>query len=119
MQQVLINNQASNIFFVPYKGYGTMELKEDDAFSDYNALQVEFRHTFGHGLSIQMAYTWARTLDDSNMHRWYATSDLNRTQVFVTNYVYPMPFFKNAASALASNAKFQSRSLPRSNRSGL
>lgn len=112
VQKVLINDEASSVFFVPYQGYQTIELKNDMASSNYNALQVEFRHPVGHGLTIQAAYTWAHAIDDStstyfstgvddsNMRRWYATSDLNRTQVLETNFVYALPFFKSSPSPL-------------------
>lgn len=116
VQKVLINSEASSVFFVPYQGYQTIELKNDMASSNYNALQVEFRHPLGHGLTIQTAYTRAHAIDDStstyfstgvddsNMRRWYATSDLNRTQVFETNFVYALPFFKSSQSALVRTA---------------
>jgi hypothetical protein len=113
VQQVLINDQAPNIFFVPYQGYGSIGLKEDAALSNYNALQAEYSHAFSHGLTLQVAYTWSHALDDStstyfttgvddsNLRRWYATSDINRTQVFVTNFVYNLPFFTSSGHVLA------------------
>jgi hypothetical protein len=113
VQQVLMNDQAPNIFFVPYQGYGSIGLKEDAAYSNYNALQAGYSHAFNHGLTLQAAYTWSHALDDStstyfttgvddsNMRRWYGTSDLNRTQVFVTNFVYNLPFFASSTHALA------------------
>jgi hypothetical protein len=111
VQQVLMNDQAPSIFFVPYQGYGTIGLKEDAADSNYNALQVEYSHPFGHGLTMQVAYTWSHALDDStstyfttgvddsNLRRWYATSDINRTHLLTTNFVYNLPFFTKASSA--------------------
>ena len=116
VQKVLINTEASNVFFVPYQGYQTVELKNDTASSRYHALQVEFRHPLGHGLTVQTAYTWAHAIDDStstyfstgvddsNMRRWYATSDLNRTQVFEANFVYALPLFRSSSSRLLRNA---------------
>jgi hypothetical protein len=70
----------------------------------------------GHGLTVQTAYTWAHAIDDStstyfstgvddsNMRRWFATSDLNRTQVFEANFVYALPFFKSSPSPVVRNA---------------
>jgi hypothetical protein len=116
VQQVLINAYEPNTYFVPYQGYGTMELKEDGAISNYNALQVGFRHAMGHGLTLQTAYTWAHALDDStstyfssgvddtNQRRWYTTSDINRTQVFTANYIYALPFFRKSANRLERSA---------------
>jgi hypothetical protein len=76
-----------------------------------NSLQVNFRHAFGHGLTYQTAYTWAHNIDDStstyfmsgvddtHLTRWRATSDLNRAQVVVMNYVYELPFFRKSSQA--------------------
>lgn len=116
-QQVLINQLASNIFFQPYRGYSSIGMKEDTAISNYNSLQATVRHTFGHGLTAQASYTWAHSLDDStstysssansiddsNLSRWYATSDLNRAQIFTINYIYTLPFF-NSSHGFLHNA---------------
>ena len=116
-QQALINQAASNIFFQPYPGYSGIGMKQDTANSRYNSLQAEFRHTFGHGLTAQASYTWSHSIDnststyssssngidDSNLARWYATSDLNRTQVFTINYIYDLPFFKNSTNKFLKN----------------
>ena len=112
VQNVLINAEQPSIFFVPFRGYEVMGMKENTAVSHYNALQVNFRHTFGHGLTLQTAYTWSHNIDDStstyfqtgvdddNLSRWRGTSDLNRTQVLVMNYIYDLPFFKNSPNRL-------------------
>ena len=81
--------------------------------SNYNSLQVNFRHAFGYGLSFQAAYTWSHELDnmfqggssnsggtngidDENLRRWYGTGGLNQGQILILNYVYELPFFKRA-----------------------
>jgi hypothetical protein len=111
VQDVLINNRAPNIFFVPYRGYASIVMKENTAVSNYNSLQANFRHTFGKGMTFQASYTWAHAIDDasstwsftwiddSNLSRWRATSSINRTHVLVMNYVYELPFFKKSPSA--------------------
>ena len=113
VQTALIYNEVSSrIFFVPYRGYQTIGMKEQTAVSSYNSLQVSFRRPFGHGLSVQTAYTWAHMIDDStstymqtgvddsNLSRWKATSDLNRTHVLMINYVYDLPFFRNSSNSI-------------------
>ena len=116
VQQVLMNAAQPSIFFVPYQGYSTITMQEDTASSNYNALQVEFRHSFKKGLTLQSAYTWAHALDnasdagyqsnidDSNLRRWYATSSMNRSQMWVTNFVYELPFFHNSPNVFAREA---------------
>jgi hypothetical protein len=111
----MINETASSDFFVPYQGFNEMDMTEDSASSNYNALQAEWRHTFGRGLTLQTAYTWSHMLDDgssqgadpnvddSNMQRYWATSSLNRAQVLTINYVYDLPFLKNAHNHYVKN----------------
>lgn len=117
VQQILMNALQPSAFFVPYRGYSVINLKQNSAVSDYNALQTNFRHTFGAGLTLQAAYTWAHGIDDStstyfstsvddnyDLSRWRATSSLNRTNVLVINYVYDMPMFKHSSNAVARGA---------------
>ena len=118
VQTILINGDKPSVFFVPYLGYGSMARKQNTAVSSYNALQASFRHTFTHGLTLQAAYTWSHAIDDStstytqtsgslndyNLSRWKATSDLNRTHILQLNYVYALPFFKNSSNAFARQA---------------
>jgi hypothetical protein len=116
VQDILINQRAPTKHFVTYRGWGTVGMKENTAVSTYNSLQVNFRHVFGHGLTFQTSYTWSKAIDDStstyssspngvddsNLSRWKALSDLNRTQILVMNYVYEMPFFKNSSGPVKS-----------------
>jgi carboxypeptidase family protein len=107
VQRILINSQQPTLFFVPYRGYNTIFSKEDTAASFYHALQINFRHTTGYGLTFQTAYTWSHSIDDAtstyfengvddyHLSRWRGTSDLNRTQMLVLNYIYQLPFFKS------------------------
>ena len=116
VQQVLINQAAPPDYFVPYRGYTSMAYNPLSANSNYNALQAEFQHAFGHGLMFQASYTWAHNLDntsgdgtesgtgDPNLERWYGDSRFNRAQMLVMNYVYNLPFFAHASNAVARQA---------------
>jgi hypothetical protein len=116
VQEVLIHNEVPNTYFLPYRGYLDIAMKENTSVSSYNALQVSFRHPFGQGLTFQASYTWSHAIDDtsynwdrsfvddSNLSRWRATSDLNRTQMLVMNYVYALPFFNRSPNRFARNA---------------
>ncbi len=107
VQSLLINNVQPTIFFAPYRGYSTMNMLEPTAISSYNAVQGSLRHMVGHGLTLQLMYTYGHTLDNTsgyaqsygtdnqNLSRWYATSNINRTHVFQASYVYDLPFFHN------------------------
>jgi len=119
VQALLINNTVPSTFFQSYIGYNNMQMKANGASSNYNSLQVNFRHAFSHGLTFQAVYTWSHALDNTsstyqqtsgqidglfNYQRWYGTSDLNRTNVLTFNYVYDLPFFKNSSNRFVKGA---------------
>ena len=113
VQNALINQEQSPIFFVPFRGYSTITYFETTENSNYNALQAKLRHTTSHGLTLQGSYTWSHTLDAppgggigyySDPSRWYGTSSLNISNMLVLNYVYELPFFKHTSSATLRNA---------------
>jgi hypothetical protein len=126
VQQILINQYQTNTsFFSFYPNYaGNLGQKENSAVSSYNSLQVNFRHPFSHGLTVQAVYTWSHSMDDASntynqnavgnvtygtindydLSRWKATSDLNRTNVLTFNYVYDLPFFKNSSNRFVKGA---------------
>ncbi|HEV2425947.1 MAG TPA: carboxypeptidase-like regulatory domain-containing protein [Terriglobia bacterium] len=120
VQNTLIYGEKPNIFFVPYRGYSQIPMKQNTGHSIYNGLQASYRHTFQKGLTLQAAYTWSHALDNSSstytngagngyidspaLNRFYATSDFNRTQVLQLNYIYALPFFKNSSNAFERQA---------------
>ena len=116
VQNILINAQRSNIYFVPYRGYSSINWAASTAVSNYNSLQVNYRHPVGHGMTFQSVYTWAHSIDNSsdggylsgvedwyNISRWRGSSDFNRTNTLVLNYVYNLPFFKDSSSHVLRN----------------
>ncbi|MHB8653755.1 MAG: outer membrane beta-barrel protein [Terriglobia bacterium] len=118
VQAILINQVQPSVFFQPYAGYNNIQMKENTAVSSYNALQMSYRHSFSRGLTLQAAYTWSHTIDDStstyqetsgniddqHLSRWKGTSDLNRAQILQVNYIYEIPLFKNSSSAFVKSA---------------
>ncbi len=109
VQNILINQENPSNFFVPFRGYTGIGMFENTNTSIYNAVQADFRHTFGHGLFFETAYTWSHNIDygggvdDYHLSRWRQTSGLNRTHMLVLNYVYDLPFFKNSSSGVLRN----------------
>lgn len=112
-----ICNTANNASFrTPVLGYEPIGLQESDfnGSSRYDSLQATVRHQFGHGLSMQAAYTWDRNLSDvffSNSanindalalktrpglngpaHGQWGPVSFDRFQRFVVNYSYDLPF---------------------------
>jgi hypothetical protein len=50
---------------------GEFDLMRNDADSSYNALQVQHRHRFSHGLQALLSYTWAHSIDDASSDTWF------------------------------------------------
>jgi hypothetical protein len=115
VQNTLINEADPTYYFRYFQDFNSIHYLQYSAISNYNSLQVNFRHTTGYGLTFQGAYTYSHALDtttgyngnygvdDQNLNRWYSTGDSNRTHVLIMNYVYALPFFKNSSSGFLRN----------------
>jgi hypothetical protein len=91
----------------PYLGYSTITSRAPLFNSNYNSLQVSLNRRVSNGLTLGLAYTWSKNLADSpadrstapadsyNFHLDYGPAPLNTPQVFIANYVYDLPFFKD------------------------
>ena len=114
VQNALINQQDPWYSFAPFRGYTGINQWEASGISNYNSLQINFRHPVGHGLTFQTVYTWAHelddllgaggsenggnTIDDYHLSRWYGNSADNQAQVLTMNFVYKMPFFAHSTN---------------------
>jgi len=90
-----------------------LTLLDDNSYSTYHGLQIEFRKAFGHGLTLNANYTWSKTLadlfnlDDQSAADNYFTlrnRDLDKgptpfdlRHVFQGYWTYELPFGKNKA----------------------
>jgi hypothetical protein len=81
-------------------------LYEAEGISHYNALQLQVRKRFSKGLQLTASYTWSHALDEQSglglfftgnnplyPKSNYASSDFDRTHVFLVNYSYTIPKF--------------------------
>jgi len=113
MEHAVVSTTA---YFVPYRGYTTIQYITDTAVSNYNSLQMSYRHRMGHGMTAQLAYTYSHAIDDSsdgafltsvddllNLSRWRGLSEFDRTHILQANYIYILPFFKNSSNRFAKN----------------
>jgi hypothetical protein len=48
----------------PFPTLGEIRMWASDGNSNYNAMQVQYEHRFGHGLSATAAYSWSHLIDD-------------------------------------------------------
>lgn len=91
----------------PYLGYGAITTRAPMFISNYNSLQVSLNHHMGNGLTFGLSYTYSKNLTNNGADRGegipdaynfaynYGPADLNTPHVFVANYVYDLPFFKD------------------------
>jgi len=99
-----------------YPAYGTTCCSGDqgnylgnDANSSYNALQIKVEKRFSQGLQFFSHYTWARNYKyDANYYAIshpvaYGPDDQSRKHVWVTNFVYELPFGKGKRFAGNAN----------------
>ncbi|HTR35324.1 MAG TPA: carboxypeptidase-like regulatory domain-containing protein [Bryobacteraceae bacterium] len=105
----ITTNSVENVQFrVPYLGYQAVGLQGTayDLISNYNSLQATLRKQFSHGLTLQAAYTFSKSLSNSNQEsansndasntaQQYGPSWFNRPNRFVINYSYDLPFGKH------------------------
>jgi hypothetical protein len=98
----------------PYAGYGTINMRQTTARSRYNGMLVSFRHDQGRAGLLSVAYTLSQTKTDATNDRdavdlpqnpldleaEYAVARSDRTHVLTFNYVYELPFFRDAAPLL-------------------
>jgi outer membrane receptor protein involved in Fe transport len=106
---ITTNTAANAGLRVPYEGFSPEGLLAEETASDsrFNSLQASIIQRLHHGLSMQVAYTWAKAMDDTSGgsttifsevngdedHLWVnkGPSDFDRTQRVVVNAAYEIP----------------------------
>jgi hypothetical protein len=112
----LINGTVSYNTVVPFLGFHSLRLSENAANSNYNSLQVNMHAQVKNDLSLQVAYTYSKAMDPvtgnagsgdlanvSNpydRHYDYGPSGLDRTHIFLVNFIYQLPIFKSTSNRL-------------------
>jgi hypothetical protein len=90
----------------PYKGYNSIRESDNVASSIYNSLQVAANKRFSKGFLFGVAYTLSKMMDNGSAQRdiipntydasnLWGQSGLDVRHVFVANYMYELPFFRN------------------------
>jgi hypothetical protein len=102
---VACNNTSS--YYRPFLGVNTITRLENEANSNYNALQVSARKSIG-ALNLTAAYTYSHSIDDSsdrydgtfvnsyNPNLTRASSNFDERQMLNAGWVYDIPLFKGA-----------------------
>jgi hypothetical protein len=92
----------------PYKGWSTINHREQSYSSNYHGLQTSLNRNFSKGLMFQTAYTWSKAIDnadytggiygfypntqDASGERARASFDANHN--FIGSVVWEVPFLK-------------------------
>ncbi len=91
----------------PYLGYSYFKDRRTDFDSNYNSLQVSLSRRVTTGLNLGISYTWSKNLSDNpadrdspiydtyNYSLSYGPASMNTPHIFIANYVYDLPFFKD------------------------
>ncbi len=91
----------------PYLGYAEILQYTNGAHANYNSLQAHIRSQFNNGSTLNLSYTWSKSMtegsafnyspqDSFNLHGDYGPANFNQPQIFVASYVYPIPFWQNS-----------------------
>ncbi len=101
------NPTASVNALRPYLGYAEITTRAPLFNSNYNSLQVSLNRRVANGLTLGIAYTWSKNLannpsdrgsgiyDTYNFRQDYGPPSINTPHIFIANYVYDLPFFKD------------------------
>jgi carboxypeptidase family protein/TonB-dependent receptor-like protein len=102
------NGTVTNI--LPYPNLGPIEYRDNNGNSIYNGLEVTLEKRFSRGLSFRTAYTFSKSIDESQEHlasggtgsftqnaynilgERRGPSDFDVRHRFVASYVYELPF---------------------------
>ncbi len=100
----------------PYIGISpNADLWTTNGISTYNALQLSVTKRMSHGLQLNASYTYSHALDEGSglgaglffngnnpldPSTSYASSDFDRTHVFIVSYLYDFPTIKDAHGLL-------------------
>lgn len=118
--RVLENTTSNYLGRVQYLGVnpGNLQQVETDGNHLYNSLQLQLKHQFSHGLTLQASYTWSKLITDINAseagagiatpgnvlsgsassndplnrRQQYGLAAFNRPQRFVVSYAYQIPY---------------------------
>ena len=115
--QVVANTLDVNLIR-PYLGFASINQSENSENGHYNGLQTNFRIQASKGLSLQAAWTLAKSMnsvlgqnggdlqqssDPYNLKYDYGLSAYDRKSILILNFVYDLPFFAHNSSKVTKS----------------
>ncbi len=104
-QPTIVGNVSTGV--APYSNFGYVEYTSPLGSGKYNGLEATLSRRFTNGLSMRLAYTYSRSLDNTpeelesnsgaapngrNHAAWYGPSDFDIPHRVALSYVYDLPF---------------------------
>jgi hypothetical protein len=92
----------------PYAGFASIQTEENVAQSKYKGLQMQWSKRFTQGYSFNVSYTLSKSTDNAsnynnivpdtyNTSNLWGPSEFDSRHLIVIDYVYNLPFFKDAS----------------------
>jgi hypothetical protein len=100
----------------PIQGYGNISTHTSQANSNYHALQVEVNKRFSGGFSLQGAYTFGRSIDNTsgiagstvpnvfNLRSQYGLSDFHSKHILSCSWIWDLPGLRGQPALLRAIA---------------
>jgi len=105
---------------LPYPGFNTISLSENEANTHYNGLQIDLNSQLSHDLNLRAFYTLSRAIDPttggggggdlsgvSNPYQGWTydngPSGYDRTHIAVVDFIYDIPLFRHNDSKLVKS----------------
>jgi hypothetical protein len=91
-------NVARSQLLRPYPQFTSVQTTETNGRSDYHALQARVERRMANGFTVQMAYSWSRTmietgyLNDADTELERVISNFDREHTFVSSGLVELPF---------------------------
>jgi hypothetical protein len=102
---------------LPYRGFHSINVSNNEANSHYNGLQLDLNSQVGHDLFLRAFYTYSKAIDPTtagkgggdlgNLSNPYAgwkydvgPSGYDRTHIAVANFIYDIPVFRHSSNRL-------------------
>jgi hypothetical protein len=112
---IATNSSGQYNLAVPYQGYHSLRMSQNNANGNYNSLQTSFSGNVTNDLQLNAGYTWSHALDSVNGNGgssggdlgtvsnpyvgWrydYGNSTFDRTNIFFVNFVYEIPWLRSS-----------------------
>jgi Carboxypeptidase regulatory-like domain/TonB-dependent Receptor Plug Domain len=101
------NKPDNSAYWAPYQGYGAINRLSTQLWGEWNALEVQVKHTMGKGLNVTGSYTYSHdttnlgSIDPYDLHRYHGNAEsMNYPHSLSITAIYTLPFFLRSGNLL-------------------